>query len=76
MERYGIAYEYLRRKPSFMAASDSRKIDARFHDDEDTLVLILGGREFALTSKEAYRLLDIIEGELYGPSQDIDPRGY
>jgi hypothetical protein len=58
-----------------MSVPRIRQVDAHYEERDDTLTLELGGHLFSLTSKEAFRLLDIIEMELYGPSLVADHKG-
>ena len=58
-----------------MSVARPRFIDAHYEERDDTVTLELDGQLFSLTSKDAFRLLDIIELELLGPSLVADHTG-
>ena len=53
----------------------SRQMDAYYDERNDTLLLLIDGYRFTLLSKDAFRLLDVIEGELVGYSLVADHKG-
>lgn len=50
-------------------------LDAFYNDRNDTLTISIDGNAYTLTSKDAWRLLDLIETSLIGPSLVADHRG-